>query len=244
MGHPAFLNLHGKVSLCRGFVRFSKRLFNRDVVWNGIDSFAEEIVFALLEQVRAHLGISAIEAVLVDHHRLQPHPAVPGFLADVCPDALSQFAWNGRRNPYEYLEEFCRVYYGLAGQQVLDVMNFYNPKLRKFSRIELGSIEVTHRMLPDNLIRRGRRLLDDAANQVTGVELERLKRFRMTFEMQARAAELYRALCTNLNERTKESDELFRRLSADYLKYWADNDLDETCSPFSWPILTNCPSFQ
>lgn len=145
--------------------------------------------------------------------------------------SLAQFAWNGRRNPYEYLDEFCRVYYGLAGQQVLDVMNFYNPKLRKFSRIELGSIEVTHRMLPDNLIRRGRRLLDDAANQVTGVELERLKRFRMTFEMQARAAELYRALCTNLNERTKESDELFRRLSADYLKYWADNDLDETCSP-------------
>ncbi len=145
--------------------------------------------------------------------------------------SLARFTWDARANPYDCLEEFCRTYYGTGGQPILEVMNFYNPKRRKFGRIELGGIENTHMMLPDDLIRRGRRLLDDAANQVSGIELERVKRFRQTFEMQARAAELYRACCVNLNERTPESRDAFNRLAADYLKYWEDNDLDETCSP-------------
>lgn len=145
--------------------------------------------------------------------------------------SLAQFTWDSRKKPYDCLAEFCHTYYGAGGQQILELMNFYNPKRRKFGRIELGSIENTHMMLPDKLIRRGRRLLDDAANRVSGITLERVKRFRQTFEMQARAAELYRSYCANLNERTRESRNAFKRLAADYFKYWDNNDLSNTCSP-------------
>ena len=86
-------------------------LFHRDVVGNRIHAVAEKIVFALAQKVLSYIGIGAVQTVFIDHHRLKLYPFVPRFFADVCPDALAEFARNGRIGKAgEVLFEFCAMH--------------------------------------------------------------------------------------------------------------------------------------
>ena len=70
--------------------------FGRDVSFRRRCAFTEEIAFHLLRKIFACLRVGKVEAVLVDNHRLQPDPALPGFLRHIFENTLTQRTWVRR----------------------------------------------------------------------------------------------------------------------------------------------------
>lgn len=146
---------------------------------------------------------------------------------------LAQFTWDSSRDPQELLNKYCTQYYGaengkLIHQLLLDI----HTNSRKMYRIIYGGPADTSAMLTDELIAKYRPALKKAESQVKGAELERLRRFGKSFEVQMQFAELYRAYCHALNERTTFRINDFKNRVKNFNGFWNENQMIRFNRPF------------
>ncbi len=147
--------------------------------------------------------------------------------------AIARYLWDDKTDPRKNLEEYCKKYYGdAAGTEILKIMKFYDLKERGLERVELGSLENTHMILPDSVVSAGRQILKNAqALAETPKHRKRVQYFIYTFESQAQAAEIYRAVCRMLNSRTAEDIAVFMQTIRDYETFWANPEVKEAVHP-------------
>ncbi len=147
--------------------------------------------------------------------------------------AIARYLWDDTTDPRKNLEEYCKKFYGdAAGTEILKIMAFYDLKERNLERIELGSMENTHMILPDSLIQEGRKILKNAlALAPTQKHRKRVQFFLYTFESQAQAAEIYRAACKMLNSRSGEDLAAFRQAVQNYETFWANPEVKDAVHP-------------
>ncbi len=147
--------------------------------------------------------------------------------------AIARYLWDDKTDPRKNLEEYCKKYYGdAAGTEILKIMKFYDLKERGLERVELGSVENTHMILPDSIVAAGRKILNNALELAdTAKRRKRVQYFIYTFESQAQAAEIYRAVCRMLNSRSAEDIAAFLQAVQDYETFWANPEVKEAVHP-------------
>ena len=141
--------------------------------------------------------------------------------------ALAQFTWDSSRSPRDYLEEFCREYYGAPyNADVLWILDDMTRNACAMERINFGSAADTSTMLPDAHISHARGKLRNALRGAQGSRRERLRRFQISIEAQFQLAETYRAFCRALNHRTAEDIQAFSKRAHGLKTFWRKNDLE------------------
>jgi hypothetical protein len=140
--------------------------------------------------------------------------------------SLAQFTWDSKRNPREYLRDFCREYYGTPyDADVLWLLEEMTRNACTMERINYGSGSDTSYMLPDELIKNARARLRNAVRQSQGKHQERLRRFSDSIEAQFQLAGTYRAYAKALNSRTAADIANFAKPANGLRDFWQKNNL-------------------
>ena len=142
--------------------------------------------------------------------------------------SIAHFIWDKTNDPFKNLEQFCTEYYGKEnGALVLELLHDIDRNSKKIHRIIYGGPDNVSRMLDDALIAKYRPLLAKAASSETASEQEkeRIRDLYLSFDEQMRYAELYRAYCHALNERTEESIGRYLKLHEDFKRVSKEKDL-------------------
>lgn len=146
--------------------------------------------------------------------------------------SLAAYTWDSSRDPCDYFSDYCRDYFGETNAALaIDLYARIGENARGMERIIYGGIADTALLLPDATIASFRGRFKTAILSAQGKARIRLQRFANAFEMAAQMAEIFRAHCAAVNERTPEAiAEVGKRL-ANFQKLWAVSDFDERCSP-------------
>lgn len=151
----------------------------------------------------------------------------------------AQYLWDGTGNPREMLKTFCSEYYGAkAGPDVFAIQEKIDMNSRNAYHIIYGGLNDCNIMMPEAFTAEGLAVLNRDIAAATGKEKIRLERFRDTFDMFGRMAQIYRAYCRALNERTPELVTAFETACVDFGKYWNEKNMTDTCG-HSTQILVN-----
>ena len=153
---------------------------------------------------------------------------------------LAQFTWDTSRDPYQLLDEFCMQYYGQKnGKLVLEILQKIDANSRTIHRIIYGGPADTSLMLPDSFINEYRPKLEQAVKHSTEKELERMRRFSDCLELQMRYAEIYRAYCHALNQRTPLQIRQFKEKTEKFYRFWFEKQMIRYCSPAIYKKIQN-----
>ncbi|MEI6422242.1 MAG: hypothetical protein WCP55_08490, partial [Lentisphaerota bacterium] len=137
---------------------------------------------------------------------------------------------DGTGNPREMLKTFCSEYYGQkAGPDVFSLHEKIDMNSRNAYHIIYGGLNDCNVMMPEAFTAEGLAVLNRDIAAATGKEKIRLERFRDTFDMFGRMAQIYRAYCRALNERTPELVNAFETACAYFEKFWNEKNMTETC---------------
>lgn len=144
---------------------------------------------------------------------------------------MAQMAWNGRQEPRQLLETYCRKYYGAAGEKVLSLLDLVESRVRSMKRITLGSFTTTSTMLTPEVVEQGRVILREAAPLAKGRELERVRRLGLNLELWSQVGELDRKYRIALDLRTPESKKKVLDSVAAFKQFWKEKNFDQLFSP-------------
>ena len=145
--------------------------------------------------------------------------------------AQGRLLWNPDRDPKALLEQFCRDYYGAAGDDVLAVVREVDQEMRSVRRFVLGSLGTTQTVMTEALVADGRARLKQARDKVEGRHAERLTRFIKTFEFWARQAETMRAFYDALSRHDMSGKKQASEALDAFVAYWNEANLARICSP-------------
>ena len=120
-------------------------------------------------------------------------------------------------DPHKTLEEYCLTYFGKEnGEKALQLYIDITENAKKLERRIYGDLPTTSAIMDEALVAKYRKSLYDALGKTTDKVLkERFERFVNAFETASMTAEIYRAHCDALEERTeKAADKVKEKIAA------------------------------
>ncbi|MCI7643873.1 MAG: DUF4838 domain-containing protein, partial [Lentisphaeria bacterium] len=150
--------------------------------------------------------------------------------------SMANVLFDSSKTPREFLQDFCQNYYGEKNGSI--VFEFYHDLTENGKLMErriYGGLESTSALFTDDLIKKYRSKFMWAANNAVGPEREHIVRFGNAFESAAQMAEIYRAHCKALNDRTDEAINDVKKRYNNYQKLIPK--IREFSGPDNWTLL-------